>query len=183
MPSGVPTGSGWCFCTDSRAAPAQEPKVPVSEPKGMSDLSPRQQWYCNHCGIGLRLVGYGPGQCSACHAALLIWGLPGRPRRALSASECQCVAALVHSEASCAVHGNRAAVGVCERCGDLRCLACTRVIEGRSYCAGCVPHLARKAGAARDPKQYLALFGVVFVILLVLGAAFAALTRSLGIRV
>jgi len=37
----------------------------------------------------------------------------------------------------CALHGDAAALAICERCGDFMCPVCTTPYEGRFYCLRC----------------------------------------------
>jgi hypothetical protein len=43
--------------------------------------------------------------------------------------------------ARCAKHANRAATGLCARCGDYLCGACGRRVAERLYCADCAARL------------------------------------------
>jgi len=43
--------------------------------------------------------------------------------------------------ARCAKHGNRAATGVCTRCGDYLCGGCGRRVAERLYCGGCAERI------------------------------------------
>ncbi len=47
-------------------------------------------------------------------------------------------------EATCADHPEQRALGLCERCGSCLCGPCVRMVEGRLYCAACVPFLGRR---------------------------------------
>ncbi len=63
------------------------------------------------------------------------------------------------------MHPDQKAAGLCERCGDLCCPSCTRVVQGRFYCAGCVRKLKVNTGVPRHHRVALAFVGLFLLVL------------------
>jgi hypothetical protein len=90
--------------------------------------------------------------------------------------------ALSGTEGVCASHPSEASSGVCERCGDFLCAACSRFLDYRRYCERCVSRM-REQSRERDRRVLVTVIGLLALVhlgpwlLLLLAAALESLFR------
>lgn len=126
--------------------------------------------FCDDCLVPLR----GQTLCGACkHASLSgafqSYQVTVPTRMATAPQELMVPAPTAPLNSPCALHEHRAAVAVCERCGDFICLLCLTPFEGRSYCLRCFDLLWDRGeiGSAKRKARwyedaYLALVASMF---------------------
>ena len=113
------------------------------------------RWYCDGCGLPVELPGGGRWNCPGCWHSIRVRYLPGLEPEVRGATALRRDLGARTLDAPCPVHPDRAAVGVCERCGDLRCDGCTRVVQGRFYCPGCTERVRRERSRSLSFRAWL----------------------------
>jgi hypothetical protein len=87
------------------------------------------------------------------------------------------VASALQAGARCAAHGERAATGVCSRCGDYLCGACSQRVGERLSCARCAERVVREHSPRSIRAFVLGLCGVHGLFFLAPVALVLALTE------
>jgi hypothetical protein len=112
-----------------------------------------QIWSCQVCGALIRFTSLGRLQCPGCRCPVTFKRDPRTGAVVGSGLRAVMEGALAGAEGVCAAHPDDPVAGVCERCGDFLCAACSRFLDHRRYCAGCVTRIrqdSRKERARRD---------------------------------
>jgi hypothetical protein len=137
------------------------------------------RWSCSVCGQPVPLV-LGRSLCPSCGCPFTV-KIQDRTGR-VYVTGLNAVHRTLLEEAPgsvCAEHADRAAAGVCERCGQFACAECSRFKDGRRYCPGCIPLVRRQvAQEARRKSLIIAAVAVGAYLLWLIASVFVSLTAG-----
>jgi len=134
---------------------------------------PRQVWCCKRCGSRITLTRPKTQACPFC--GLLLRAVLDPASGEIRAPELVPPPVWETAPAGMCARHEQPAVATCERCGDFVCAGCARLMEGRSYCVGCVSLILKRHRRDLERKTgwwFLAIVG--FALLLVAGEMLAA---------
>jgi hypothetical protein len=120
--------------------------------------SASQLWSCQVCGAVVPFAAPGTRRCPGCGCPVTLKRDPRTGDVIGSGLRPVLQGALAGADGVCAAHPDDPVAGVCERCGDFLCAACTRFLDHRRYCAGCVSRVREDTGRYRARKDRLILF-------------------------
>jgi hypothetical protein len=107
------------------------------------------RWSCDRCGIAVSPPGGGAFRCHGCQRVLEVrWNQAGQwyVQGATAVPDATLPPTVDYR---CPRHPGYPTVAACDRCGDFTCAPCSRLIQGRRYCATCFETLYQEGQLAR----------------------------------